>query len=178
MKGVFYTARTRPKRDDGLTVFRAGSAWVYADSAETFSSTVARHCSIVHKTLQKEVLCNSSYLAACCRKDPTLASFEREYLLFLGNASAARGLTHKIVCQSFGVDTYNCFFAGECAEETRTNLEQIWELSHSGEILTFKAIAEVLYGSRKGAFYWAKALIEHLVHLHLLSHHDEWSVKR
>jgi hypothetical protein len=173
---TFFTAKTVGADKDRLVATRAGAAWVYADTPETFLRGTAAHAKRIAEILAPQPICQFGYLATLCRRDPELGGYEREYVGYLANVACAYGWVHKLVCQAEDGTLYVSYLEASQALRTAERLDDLlMRLRREGQ-LRFKGAAAELFGGVKASYYWAKSLLEHLVHLRLATHVDQWSV--
>lgn len=173
----YYTPKTLPADAPDLLCIRAGATWIYTDSTETFDHVVHRHAERLAEILSSTPLSTFQYLAVLARKDDELAPFERKYIQFLANAACRAGLCEKMLCCAEGEQIYASYLANCRAPHVEAVLAKTFRRVADGAVARFKAIAGDYFDGKKGSYYWAKSVGEHLVHLGLAAHNDQWSIR-
>jgi hypothetical protein len=178
MMANFFTARTVGGRKDRLLAIRAGAAWVYTDSPDTFLRETEAHAKILGKVVAKQPICQFGYLTVLCQEEPSLVRYEREYLAFLANLACAIGEAEKVTCQTASAGIYHSYLAAGQASRIADDLDHLSDRLRRAGVITFKDAASDLYAGVTGSYYWAKNLLEHLVYLRLAFHWDQRSVSQ
>jgi hypothetical protein len=178
MMANFFTAKTVGGRKDRLLAMRAGAAWVYTDSQDTFLRETEAHATTLATVLAKQPICQFGYLTVLCREEPSLIRYEREYLAFLANLASAMGEAEKVTCQTASAGIYHSYIAAGQVSRIADDLDHLSDRLRRANVLGFKDAASDLYGGVTGSYYWAKNLLEHLVYLRLAFHWDQRSVSQ
>ena len=176
-EAAYYTPRTRPRNYSGGQPFRAGATWVYAPSTGAYRQGLLRHIDRLSVALKATILTTSPYLTTLARKDPELRRYERSYILFLANAACRDGSCGKILARSLTDTVYGLYFASRNAGSVRKAVAEAVRATSRERVIRFSELAQRCFGTRKGSYYWARGVCEHLVYLDLARHQDRWSVR-
>jgi hypothetical protein len=174
----FFTARTVGARKERLSAIRAGAAWAYTDTQETFLRETQAHAKRLLVILAGQPVCQLGYLHTLCREDPVLRVYEREYIAYLANLACAIEEGEKLTCQTANGMFYVCYLAAGHGARVADALHYLSDRVQRAGVIHFKDAASDLYGGVTGSYYWAKNLLEHLVYLRLASHWDQRSVSQ
>lgn len=173
----YYTSGTKPENSNHLLCFRAGATWVYADSLETYTRILADHRRRVSTCLSGTVLATFQYVTVLVREDETLRQYDRRYVQFLANAACAVGLCEKMLAESERGHVYATYLASSNAGLVHRALTKAFVGLDRSRVVRFKQLAESCFGKRKGSFFWARGVCQHLVYMDLATHQDEWSIR-
>jgi len=177
MENNFFTARTVDERKLELHAIHAGAAWVYVDSWETFFRFTTEHTKRLIATMSENPISQFGYLLILAKHDETLALYEPEYLRYLANLSCATGQAEKLLCRTLEGKIYASYLCASWSSRINRIIQSIWQKICSSRYIRFKHIAQEYFNGEKGAYYWAKAILEHLVYIGLARNQDKWSVE-
>lgn len=175
---TFYTAKTAPLNKDHLLQFRLGSSWVYADSVESFMTSLVSHAAIANRVLEDTLVINASYYRYLLRTATPLLDYESPYLNAVINYACKLGLNGKLLCKTFNQTIYACYFSKASHQLLSDILKDMIIALKNDDIIDYYEMSEENFEGKKGTYFWAKSLCEHLVNIGIAKHHNESSIRK
>lgn len=178
MASFFTSSMKHTSTSEDLIKIRAGSAWIYTDSWETYNEVTSDHMRIIVRILEESPIFQFSYLRNLLRKNQHFKDYDSKYYAYIVNLTCANGYIEKLYCRNLKEYTYKAFFAKCQINTIQTVYKDIFNKLSNEEVLQIKQLAKDHFDGVKASYFWIKMLLEHLVYLNLARHKNQSEIMR
>jgi len=173
----FWTSREIGASKDRLVAVRAGAAWVYVDSIETFTNKTVSLANGLLRLIDHSPVIQFSYVNSLSKKSEPYKHFSRELIRYLVNLACSMGLSERLLCQTESGSIYTAYIPKKHTVTAAGFIEKYQVELERNTSVSFSDAYRGYFGDQRGAYFWSKALLEHLVYLGIARHLDKWRVR-